>query len=323
MEEVEFLLGRLVESALLDGFQRVGVQCDGVDAAQRVEEHGVVRFGAEGEAPGPLGQAAVGGPPVQQAFHQEVVAGLPCGGEAGLGRGAQGRDVAPARGKVQFQFHLPGGGAQECGARFLLAFGHVEPVEVEGLGVVGAAPPGAAGHDPAVAQGHPLPVGAMPGQPVALTGAQRIGQGVEEIGVARVERADDHIGHGIPPGCMVRRALPVRSVEARRDEEQGALERCELHGSALLPPVSGRDADTLRDHRRTVHRFSDAAQVALRSRSSDRQGAQVAASARGFGMTDGLAGVLPVRSIRDADPSESALRTTDPHPYPHTRRPPT
>ncbi|GAP51127.1 nucleolar protein [Streptomyces azureus] len=99
----------------------------------------------------------------------------------------------------------------------------------------------------------------MPGQPVALTGAQRIGQGVEEIGVARVERADDHIGHGIPPGCMVRRALPVRSVEARRDEEQGALERCELHGSALLPPVSGRDADTLRDHRLTVQRLSDAA----------------------------------------------------------------
>ncbi len=247
VEEVQFRLGGPVETALLDVQQRVGVQGDRVDAAERVEEHPVVRLGAELQPPGPLGQPALRCPAVEEAFDQEVVPGRPCGGEARLGGGATGRVGAPVGGRVQFQFDLPGRGAQEFGSRFLLALGHVEPVDVEGFGVVGTAPPGAAGDDHAVAQGDPLPFGAVPGEPVGLTGVQRVGHGVEEMGVARVERADDRIGHGFlrDASCVVRsRSDEIHAGTTGR--ERGVSVNC----TALPPSVGlGRGAHTV-DHDR-------------------------------------------------------------------------
>ncbi|GLW47360.1 hypothetical protein Stsp02_30220 [Streptomyces sp. NBRC 14336] len=56
-------------------------------------------------------------------------------------------------------------------------------------------------------------------------GAQRVGQGVEEMGVALVERTDDQIGHGwIPPGSScVERSRPDHTKHA--GTVKGALER--------------------------------------------------------------------------------------------------
>ena len=54
----------------------------------------------------------------------------------------------------------------------------------------------------AVAQGDALPVGAESRTPVGLTGAQRVGKCVEQVGVARGERADDQVGHGFLRGAF-------------------------------------------------------------------------------------------------------------------------
>src|SRR5690606_24615734 len=122
-------------------------------------------------------EPAVGGPAVDVAFHEGFVARGAGGGEADLGGGAYVRLVAPAGGQVELQLDLPGGGAQEFGARFLLPLGDVEPVDEHRLGGVGAAPPGAPRDDLAVAQGHALPFGAVHGGAVCFGGAQRVGQG--------------------------------------------------------------------------------------------------------------------------------------------------
>ncbi|GHH00044.1 hypothetical protein GCM10018780_27400 [Streptomyces lanatus] len=75
---------------------------------------------------------------------------------------------------------------------------------------------------------------------MALTGAERVGVCVKEMGVALVERTDDQIGHGFlrDTGCL-KRSRSDRDTHAGATEE-GALERCELHGTRLLPSVSGR-----------------------------------------------------------------------------------
>jgi hypothetical protein len=181
-----------------------------VDAAQRVEEHGVVGLGGEDEPSGPLGQPALRRPPVQVPLDQEVVAGRAGGGERGVGGGAHGRVLPPAGRQVELQLDLPRGGAQEFGSRLLLPLGHVEPVDEHRLRVVGAAPPGAARDDPAVTQGHALPVGPVHGGAVCLARAQRVGQGVEKVGVALVERTDDQIGHGDSSGIQAAKSAPGR-----------------------------------------------------------------------------------------------------------------
>lgn len=60
VEEVELLLGGLVQTTLRYGLQRVGVEGDRVDAAQCVEEDRVVGFGGEDEAAGPFGSPRSG-----------------------------------------------------------------------------------------------------------------------------------------------------------------------------------------------------------------------------------------------------------------------
>lgn len=90
---------------------------------------------------------------------------------------------------------------------------------------------------------------------MTLTGAQGVGKCVKEMCVARGERTDDQIGHGFlrDTGCLERPRSELRNHAGMLEE--GALERCEPHGTRLLPFISGRGATRYVIFRGSVHGF--------------------------------------------------------------------
>ncbi len=275
VEEVELLLGRGVQPAgPLDRPQSVRVERHGVDPAQQAEDHRVVGLRTEGQPAGPCGQAAVRRPPVLVPLDQRLHAGRRGGCDPGLGGRPDPGDLAPVGGKAQFVLGVQWGAAQQFRARLVLPVGEVEPVEQDGLGVIGAGPPGGPGDDGVVAQGDPGPLGAVlpavahggVAVPESGTADERgVLQGVEKRGVALRERANDQTGHE-----EVLRKQTVRSrsgrVGHRPADGTGARERSGTRDGAVarthvprLLPRPGPDAlaDTVSASRRTVQRIPD------------------------------------------------------------------
>jgi hypothetical protein len=210
--------------------------------AQHIQDRLLAWFGPETQPSRASRQSALGCPRIAEAFDELAHARR----LHGLGAGPRGsrdlRPLAPTGRQMQVVFRMQGCCFEESDGG--VRVGEVEPVQSDRRFVSRLAPPCGAGDDRVPAQRDPGPFGpvltAVAGHGVAVAeqgpaDQAGIGQGVEQVRLARDQRADDEIRHGSPSGESG--ALP--SEMGRPAVGAGARRRRHAHRSRLLPILTG------------------------------------------------------------------------------------